>query len=73
MPNVNGDQKVYKSTDAGKTFTLTGLMDSGGRTESFYSVMVDPTDFKHLLTGFHEADKVAESNDGGETWHYVSS
>jgi photosystem II stability/assembly factor-like uncharacterized protein len=72
MPNVNGDQKVYKSTDAGKTFHLTGLMDSGGRTESFYSVIVDPTDSKHLLTGFHEADKLAESNDGGETWHYVT-
>ena len=72
MANLLGDQKVYKSTDAGLTFRLTGTVP-GGHTESLYSIIVDPKNSQHLLSGFHEADGLVESNDGGETWAYVSS
>ena len=65
-----GDKKLYKSTDAGLTFRLTGTIPI--HTEAFYSIVVDPTNAQHLLTGFHEEDKVAESNDGGETWNFVT-
>ncbi len=71
MANVAGDMKVYKSTDAGLTFTMTGTLPEKVDS-SFYSIVVDPHDPTHLITGFHEGDKVAESTDGGETWKLVS-
>jgi hypothetical protein len=71
MANVNGDQKVFKSTDAGQTFTLTGSIP-GNPVASLYSIVVDPTDANHLLSGFHEDDKLVESTDGGDTWSDVS-
>ncbi|MDB4983724.1 MAG: hypothetical protein JWM82_4476 [Myxococcales bacterium] len=67
MANVNGDKKVFNSTDGGLTFTLTGTL-SEKVDVSLYSIVVDPNDSTHLLSGFHEADKLAESTDGGETW-----
>jgi photosystem II stability/assembly factor-like uncharacterized protein len=67
MANVNGDEKVFKSTDGGLTFTLTGTL-SEPVDVSLYSIIVDPNDPTHLLSGFHEADKLAESIDGGATW-----
>jgi hypothetical protein len=71
MANVAGDDKVFKSTDAGLTFTLTGTLPEK-YDSSFYSIVVDPHDVTHLITGFHEADKMAESTDGGETWKFTS-
>jgi hypothetical protein len=71
MASVAGDMKVYKSTDGGLTFTLTGTLPAK-YDSSFYSIVVDPHDATHLITGFHEADKVAESTDGGETWTFAS-
>ncbi len=71
MANVNGDEKVFKSTDGGLTFTLTGTLPEK-YDSSFYSIVVDPHDATHLITGFHEADKMAESTDGGETWKFTS-
>ena len=65
-----GAQKVYRSTDAGLTFTLTGTL-SGGPDATLYSIVVDPNDSRHLLSGFHETDGLAESIDGGDTWSYV--
>jgi hypothetical protein len=65
-----GAHKVYRSTDGGLTFTLTGTL-SGGPDASLYSIVVDPYDSKHLLSGFHETDGLAESTDAGDTWHYV--
>ncbi|HEY2731997.1 MAG TPA: hypothetical protein VGK52_18775, partial [Polyangia bacterium] len=52
MASVNGDMKVYKSTDGGLTFKLTGAL-SAKYDSSFYSIVVDPHDAKHLITGFH--------------------
>src|SRR6185295_19166454 len=71
MANLVGDQKVFKSTDGALTFTLTGTLPEK-YDSSFYSIAVDPHDVTHLITGFHEADKMAESTDGGETWRFTS-
>jgi hypothetical protein len=71
MANVIGDKKVFKSIDRGQTFRLTGTLPEK-YDSSFYSIVVDPHDPTHLITGFHEADRVAESTDGGETWRFVS-
>jgi hypothetical protein len=65
-----GAQKVYRSTDGGLTFTLTGTL-SGGPDASLYSIVVDPYDSTHLVSGFHETDGLAESTDAGDTWNYV--
>lgn len=71
MANVAGDNKVFKSTDGGLTFALTGTLPEK-YDSSFYSIVVDPHDATHLITGFHEADKMAESTDGGATWKFTS-
>jgi hypothetical protein len=71
MANVAGDDKVFKSTDGGLTFRLTGRLPET-YDSSFYSIVVDPHDATHLITGFHEADRMAESTDGGETWKFTS-
>jgi hypothetical protein len=73
MANGFGDEHVYVSTDAGETFRLTGTITDGPTTKSgLYSIVVDPNDSTHLLSGFHEANLLVESTDSGETWHYVS-
>jgi hypothetical protein len=63
-----GCGKSYKSIDGGATFRT---VDSGLKSD-FYSFDVDPHDGNHIISGFHEADGVAESTDAGETWHMVS-
>jgi hypothetical protein len=72
MANVNGPQHVFRSTDAGLTFTLTGTIAEQPDAASLYSIVVDPYDATHLITGLHEQDKVLESTDSGDTWHFVS-
>jgi hypothetical protein len=70
VANPVGGPKVYRSTDAGLTFTLVGTL-TGGADNNLYSIVVDPYDSKHLLSGFHETDGLCESTDGGDTWTYV--
>jgi hypothetical protein len=72
MANVNGAEHVFKSTDGGLTFTLTGTIAEQPDAASLYSIVVDPNDASHLITGLHEQDKVLESTDGGETWTFAS-
>jgi len=72
LANVNGPKKVFRSTDAGLTFTLTGTL-TGGADAGLYSIVVDPNDSTHLLTGFHEQDGLSESTDSGDTWHYLGT
>jgi hypothetical protein len=64
-----GCGKVHKSTDGGATFRMT----AGGLPGDLYSFAADPYDGKHLLSGFHERDLIAESTDAGETWHVVGT
>jgi len=72
MASVYGEKHVYKSTDAGRTFTLTGTIPEQPDAASLYSIVVDPNDATHLLSGLHEQDKVLESSDGGATWRFAS-
>ena len=72
MANINGAEHVFKSTDGGLTFTLTGSIAEQPDAASLYSIVVDPNDPTHLLSGLHEQDKVLESSDGGQSWHFVS-
>jgi hypothetical protein len=72
MANVAGAQHVFKSTDGGVTFSLTGTIAEQPDAASLYSIRVDPNDSTHLLSGLHEQDRLLESSDGGTTWHFVS-
>lgn len=72
MANVIGEEHVFRSKDGGLTFTLTGTIAEQPDAASLYSIVVDPNDATHLLSGLHEQDKVLESTDGGDTWKFVS-
>ena len=72
MASVNGPQHVYRSTDGGATFELTGTIPEQPDAASLYSIVVDPYDPNHLISGLHEQDKMLESTDGGATWKFVS-
>ena len=72
IANPYGSPKVFKSVDAGLTFTQIGTFTDGTPDGSLYSIVVDPHDPTHLLSGLHEADLVMESIDGGASWHSVS-
>lgn len=67
-----GEEHVYRSTDGGATFKRTGLIPEDPDAASLYSIVVDPGNSDHLITGLHEADKIFESTDAGDTWHSVS-
>jgi photosystem II stability/assembly factor-like uncharacterized protein len=65
---------VYKSTDAGETWTNVGLKDS----EHIAKILVDPKDGNTLLvcaTGHlwndNEERGVYQTSDGGKNWHKV--
>jgi len=53
-----------KSTDGGVTWNIVG----GGFSSDLYSIVVDPYDAKHLISGLHEVAGVVESINGGDTW-----
>jgi hypothetical protein len=72
MANVSGAEHVFKSTDGGLNFSLTGSIAEQPDAASLYSIRVDPGDASHLLSGLHEQDKLLESKDGGSTWRFVS-
>ena len=72
LANGSGGQKVYRSMNGGLDFTLTGAL-TGGPDAALYSIVVDPRDSTHLISGFHEQDGLAESTDSGDTWHYVGA
>jgi hypothetical protein len=72
VANIDGPQYLYRSTDGGLNFTLTGKVPGAPDTASFYSIEVDPNEPTHLLTGLHEQDGVLESYDSGDTWHSVT-
>jgi hypothetical protein len=61
--------KIHKSTDGGATFRDT----AGGLSNDLYSFQVDPYDGQHVISGFHEANGIAESRDGGETWKMIGT
>jgi len=67
-----GGDKVFRSTDAGLTFTLTGKLAEDPKADNLYSIIVDPNDPRHLISGLHEQDKVLESIDAGDTWKFAS-
>jgi hypothetical protein len=62
-----GCGKIHKSTDGALTFRDVG----GGLPGDLYSFNLDPYNANHIISGFHEKDGLAESVDGGETWHLV--
>lgn len=65
---IAGFGEIYKSTDAGITFDT---LSTGGFDP--YSLVIDPYDPNHLLSGLHEAADVIESTNGGVTWRKVGS
>lgn len=72
MANVDGEDHVYRSKDGGKTFQLTGQIPERPGAGSLYSIVVDPNNANHLITGLHEEDGILESKDAGDTWRFVT-
>jgi hypothetical protein len=69
--NGNGQAGVWKSTDGGVSWTNYQTLPAALK-QDIYSLVVDPYDANHLLTGFHEVPGVASSSDGGKTWSNVT-
>ena len=69
--NGNGTTGVWTSTDGGVSWTNYQTLPSE-LGQDISSLVVDPRDSMHLLTGFHEAQGIAETTDGGMTWRNVT-
>src|SRR5213594_3072704 len=72
--NLSTGRGIYKSTDAGKTWTFAGLRDAG----QIGSVRIHPTNPDILWVSavgdiFESNDErgVFKTTDGGQTWHKV--
>jgi photosystem II stability/assembly factor-like uncharacterized protein len=65
---VAGFLVLYRSTDGGVTYETIEL----DLPAELYSIVVDPNDPQHLVSGLHEADGIVESIDGGDTWTSVT-
>ena len=73
-PDLSVGDGIYKSTDAGKTWTHLGLRDG----EQFPSIVVDPRDPNRVFAaalghpyGPNEERGVYRSTDGGQSWKKV--
>ena len=73
-PDLSVGDGIYKSTDAGKTWTHLGLRDG----EQIPSIVVDPRDPNRVFAavlghpyGPNEERGVYRSTDGGQTWKKV--
>jgi hypothetical protein len=64
---VAGFGQVHRSTDGAQTFEEfpTGL------DKVLYSIVVDPYDSTHLISGVHHGNFMVESEDSGETWQKI--
>jgi hypothetical protein len=65
---IAGFNVVHKSTDGGVTYSQIPFEGFGAE---LYSIIIDPYDDDHLISGLHEADGIVESFDGGQTWEVV--
>ncbi len=73
-PDLSVGDGIYKSTDAGKTWTHLGLRDG----QQIPAMVVDPRDPNHLFAavlghpyGPNEERGIFRSTDGGENWQKV--
>jgi photosystem II stability/assembly factor-like uncharacterized protein len=64
---VAGYNVVYRSSDGGVSFEQIEI----DLPAELYSIVVDPHDDDHLISGLHEADGIVESVDGGRTWRLL--
>ncbi|HYU30814.1 MAG TPA: hypothetical protein VEW48_01505 [Thermoanaerobaculia bacterium] len=63
-----GDQDLYRSTDAGASWTRLGLYELGWN--GIYSLAVDPSDSSTVYVGTLSSG-VLKSSDGGASWKQV--
>ena len=72
--SLNGGYGIYRSLDAGKTWTSMGLEN----TRHIHRIIVDPTDPKTLYVaaigspwGEHPERGIFKTTDGGESWEKI--
>ncbi len=75
-PDLSVGDGIYKSTDAGKTWTHLGLLDG----EQIPALAIDPRDPNHVFAavlghpyGPNEERGIYRSTDGGATWQKILS
>jgi hypothetical protein len=61
----------WRSMDGGVSWTNFPV-GSSSAPQDYYPPAVDPYDTAHLLIAGHERSALAQSQDGGETWHEVA-
>ncbi len=73
-PDLSVGDGIYKSTDAGKTWTHLGLRDS----QQIPALVIDPRDPNRIFAavlghpyGPNEERGIFRSNDGGQTWEKI--
>jgi photosystem II stability/assembly factor-like uncharacterized protein len=63
------DNGFWLSSDSGQTWLRPPGFTSVAPNSDVTTMAVDPTNFKHILLGFHSAPAdIIESTDGGTTW-----
>lgn len=67
-----GGGQTFRSRDGGKKFQIVGELPERPGAGNLYSIKVDPSNANHLISGLHEEEGLVESNDGGDSWHFVT-
>jgi hypothetical protein len=65
---------LWKSVDGGLTWSdvWSSRKPAGITSSDIYNATIDPYDVNHVIVTFHDIIAVAETTDGGGSWHVLS-
>ena len=65
---IRGNYGYWRSLDGGVNWTHYSAGNTPNGVEDYYPPVVDPYNQQHLLMAAHEANRLVESFDQGQTW-----